>query len=109
MHRGPSGTSRRPFVGHESLEDDNSSLELDLKKKVDALKSISINIGAEAREHYRLLQAADDEMDSTNSLLSSTSNHVMKILGISRRHSYYFIYLVLFILFITFILWLKIR
>eukprot|EP00096_Caligus_rogercresseyi_P002523 TRINITY_DN14699_c0_g1_i1.p1 TRINITY_DN14699_c0_g1~~TRINITY_DN14699_c0_g1_i1.p1 ORF type:complete len:109 (+),score=30.62 TRINITY_DN14699_c0_g1_i1:254-580(+) len=108
MHRGPP-SNRRPFVGHESLEDDNASMESDLKSKVSALKSISINIGAEAREHYKLLQAADDQMDATGGLLGTTSKHVMKILGISRRQSYYFIYLILFILFIAFILWLKIR
>jgi blocked early in transport 1 len=41
------------FLGHESIEDRNQELEGELKGKISALKSLSIDIGMEVREQNR--------------------------------------------------------
>ena len=41
------------FLGHESLEDRNQELEGELKGKISALKSLSIDIGMEVREQNK--------------------------------------------------------
>ena len=43
----------------------NSELEEELRGKVSALKSLTIDIGTEVREHNRLLKDVDDDFDST--------------------------------------------
>jgi hypothetical protein len=42
------------FLGHESLEERNQEMEGELKGKISALKSLSIDIGMEVREQNRL-------------------------------------------------------
>jgi hypothetical protein len=41
------------FLGHESLEERNQEMEGELKGKISALKSLSIDIGMEVREQNR--------------------------------------------------------
>jgi IS30 family transposase len=43
----------------------NSAREEELRSKVSALKSLTIDIGTEVREHNRLLKDVDDDFDST--------------------------------------------
>ncbi len=43
------------FLGHESLEERNQEMEGELKGKISALKSLSIDIGMEVREQNRYL------------------------------------------------------
>ena len=52
-------------IGHEHLEEDNEHAESELASKITGLKSLSIQIGEEVREHNRLLKDVDDEFDST--------------------------------------------
>lgn len=90
-------------VGHEHLEEENSLAEDELKGKVSALKSLSIDIGTEVREHNRLLKDIDDEFDSTAGLLS---NSIAKVLKLARSGSrYFFLYLFLFSIFVFLVLW----
>jgi hypothetical protein len=45
------------FLGHESLEERNQEMEGELKGKISALKSLSIDIGMEVREQNRLAKS----------------------------------------------------
>ncbi|TRY64121.1 hypothetical protein TCAL_10882 [Tigriopus californicus] len=101
----PANGSSRNFAGHESLEDDNALREDELKGKVTALKSLSIDIGTEVREHNRYLRDVDDTFDSTSGLLGKSINNVLKLARSGSR--YHLLYLFLFCLFVFFVLWLR--
>ena len=47
MHRPGRGGAHYGFQGHESVEDNNSLREDELKGKIGALKSLTIDIGNE--------------------------------------------------------------
>ena len=64
------------FMGNETLEDRNEEMEGDLKGKVSALKSLSINIGLELKEQDKLLRDMDDGFDSTSSVIKNTIGKV---------------------------------
>jgi hypothetical protein len=53
---GAGGGGSSGFLGHESLEERNQELEGELKGKISALKSLSIDIGMEVREQNRYLE-----------------------------------------------------
>ena len=107
--RGPGNPSYPTpnFQGHESLEDDNSKLEDELKGKIGALKSLSIDIGDEVREHNRLLRDVDDNFDSTAGALGKSISQVLKLARSGSR--YHQLYLFLFCLFVFVVLWWFIR
>jgi blocked-early-in-transport protein 1 len=90
-------------VGNEHLEDENSQAETELRSKVSALKSLSIDIGTEVREHNRLLKDVDDEFDSTFGHLQNNIQKVLKLVKSGNR--YHMVYLFLFCLFVFFVLW----
>lgn len=105
--RGYSGAGGSGLLGHESLEDRNQELEGELKGKISALKSLSIDIGMEVREQNRLLKDLDDGFDSTHSIFSNT---IGKIAKLAKSHQKYFIYyLLLFCIFVFLVLWFYIR
>ena len=54
-----------PNLTRSFLAQQNSELEEELRGKVSALKSLTIDIGTEVREHNRLLKDVDDDFDST--------------------------------------------
>lgn len=92
------------FQGHESLEEDNSHVEGELKSKIGALKSLTIDIGHEVREQNKLLKDVDDGFDSTAGALTKS---IGKILQLARSGSrYHLFYLFLFCLFVFAVLWL---
>merc|ERR1712226_1205705 len=100
-HGYPSGQGG--FRGNESLEDQNEVMEGELKGKVSALKSLSINIGVELEEQKKLLNSMDDGFDSASSIFTNTIGKVGKLL---KSHSNYHIYyLLLFCLFVFLVLW----
>lgn len=89
--------------GHEHVEEENSKAEDELKGKIGALKSLSIDIGAEVREHNRLLKDVDDGFDST---LANLTNSIGKVLRLAKSGSrYHMFYVFLFCLFVFFVLW----
>ncbi len=92
--------------GHEHLEEENNQAEEELRSKVSALKSLSIDIGTEVREHNRLLKDTDNEFDSAGALLQNSMKRVQTLLKSGNR--YHFFYLFLFCLFVFFVLWWRI-
>ena len=90
-------------LGHEHLEEENEAAESELRSKVSALKSLSIDIGTEVREQNRLLKDVDDEFDSTLGQLQHNIGRVLKLVKSGNR--YYLFYLFLFCLFVFFVLW----
>ena len=90
-------------IGHEHLEEDNEHAESELASKITGLKSLSIQIGEEVREHNRLLKDVDDEFDSTFGQLQHNIQRVIKLVKSGSR--YYMFYLFLFILFVVFVIW----
>lgn len=103
------GTGLPPSVvvgGHEQLEDQNTAAEGELRDKVGLLKSLAIDIGAEVKEHNKLLNEADDTFDNVGGLLGATIGNVRKLAKSGYR--YYILYLFLFIIFVFFVLWIYI-
>jgi blocked-early-in-transport protein 1 len=99
---GPGG-----FMGHETLEESNQQQEGELKGKIGALKSLSINIGVEVREQNRLLNEMDDGFDSTASMFSNTIGKLSRL--VKNRPRFYIYYLLFFCLFVFLVLWFYIR
>jgi len=105
MYRGTRGypDAKGSFVGHESLEDDNTRMEDELKGKIGALKSLSIDIGHEVREHNRLLNSVDNDFDSVQGLLSNSIGRILRLAKSGSRH--HIAYLLLFCLAVFIVLW----
>jgi len=104
MHRsGRGGASSGPWLGHESLEEDNTRSEEELKGKIGALKSLTIDIGSEVREHNRLLRDVDDGFDKAQGSLTQSINKVLQLARSGSR--YHLLYLFLFALFVFTVLW----
>ena len=93
--------------GNESLEEENEYLEGELKGKISALKSLSIDIGTEVKEQNKFLKSMDDQFDSTGSMFSNTIGKVMRLA--KSNHKYYIYYLLGFCIFVFLILWIYIR
>ncbi len=80
----PSTSGSASYRGHEHLEEDNSRREDELKGKIGALKSLTIDIGAEVREHNRILRDADEQFDSVSSVLQQS---IGRVLGLAKSGS----------------------
>ena len=105
-HRGRYPQEQPPqpqFVGHESLEEDNSLREDELKEKVKALKSLTIEIGDEARYHTKLAREVDDQFDSAAGLLKNSIGKVLRLAKSGNR--FHLFYLFLFCLFVFLVIW----
>ncbi|XP_055598732.1 BET1 homolog [Uranotaenia lowii] len=96
---GPSGNH-----SHDALEEENERLADDLKNKIGALKSLTIDIGNEVRYQDKLLRGIDEDMDRTGGFLSNTITRVVR-LG-KGGHRNYMCYMFLFVMFVFFILFL---
>ncbi len=103
MHRGNRGQVGGQYYGHESLEEQNNVREEELRGKIGALKSLTIDIGAEVREHNRLLRDVDDGFDSAGGLLRQSMDKVLSLAKGGSRH--HLLYLFLFCLFVFLVLW----
>ncbi len=103
-HRNRVGGNTGPYTpGHDYLEEQNTQQEDELRSKVSALKSLTIDIGAEVREHNRLLKDVDDDFDSTSGLLGKSISKVLQLAKSGQR--YYFLYLFIFCIFVILVLW----
>ena len=93
MHRGSRASghsSQEPaYRGHEQLEEDNALREDELKGKIGALKSLTIDIGGEIREHNRILAETDGQFDSVYATLGHS---VQRVLGLAKSGSRYVIW-----------------
>lgn len=95
---------RRTYPGgHEYLEEQNTAQESELRDKVGLLKSLTIQIGDEVKEHNKLLKDTDDTFDSVGSLLSNTIGKVKQLA--KSGYKYYFLYLFLFVIFVVIVIW----
>lgn len=92
-----------PYLGHESVEEQNSLREDELKGKIGALKSLTIDIGNEVREHNRLLRDVDDGFDSASGLLTKSMGKIGDLLKSGNKH--HLVYLFAFCLFVFLVLW----
>ena len=90
-------------IGNEHLEEENDKAESELRSKVSALKSLSIDIGVEVREHNKLLKEVDDEFDSTFGQLQHNIQRVLKLVKSGSRYPMLFFFL--FCLFVFFVIW----
>lgn len=66
---------------HSLYQDENQRLEEELRSKVGALKSLSIDIGDEVRNQNALLNDMDDDMSKVRGFLGST---MARLKGITR-------------------------
>lgn len=95
--------------GGEFIENENDNLTEQLKDKVNTLKSLSIDIGAEVKYQDRLLRDMDHDFETTGGFLSNTLGRVTRL---SRNSGgYNMFYLILFSIAVFFILYvfLKLR
>ncbi|XP_050528751.1 BET1 homolog [Daktulosphaira vitifoliae] len=94
---------------HDSdfIEKENDDLTEQLKNKVNTLKSLSIDIGAEVKYQDRLLRDMDHDFETTGSFLSNTLGRVTRL----GRNSggYNICYLLLFTIVVFFILYIYIK
>ncbi|XP_063709703.1 BET1 homolog [Culicoides brevitarsis] len=89
---------------NDMLETENEQMSEDLKRKIGALKNISIEIGNEVKYHNALLRDFDDDIDKTDGFLKSNMKRVMR-LG-KGGHRSYWCYMFLFALFVFFLLYI---
>lgn len=100
----PSSSS---YGGGEFIEKENDDLTEQLKDKVNTLKSLSIDIGAEVKYQDRLLRDMDHDFETTGGFLSNTLGRVTRL----GRNSggYNMLYLILFSMFVFFILYIFLK
>lgn len=91
----------------QMLEEDNQQLEEELKGKVKALKSLSIDIGVEVREQNKMLGQMDDDFEGSGGLLAKTMGRLKDIT--KARHWKLWLYVALFAFFVFFMCWIIIR
>lgn len=92
---------------HDMLEAENERLAEELKGKIGALKTLTIDIGNEVRYQDKMLSGMDDDMDRTGSLLKNTMNRVIR-LG-KGGHKSHMCYMVAFVFGVLFLLYLVVR
>nr|XP_048292791.1 BET1 homolog isoform X2 [Myodes glareolus] len=64
--------------GYNACEEENDRLTESLRSKVDAIKSLSIEIGHEVRNQNKLLSEMDSQFDSTTGFLGTENLLVLK-------------------------------
>lgn len=92
---------------NDLIEEENERLAEELKGKVGALKSLTIDMGDEVRNQNKFLGGLDDDIDRTGGFLSNTMNRVIR-LGKNGHHKYMF-YMFLFALFVLLLLYFVIK
>ena len=96
-----------PTEAADGIEEENDEMTNHLSERITALRSLTIDIGNEVREHNRLAREMDDALDKTYGFLGNTLN---KVLRLSKgRHNYYICYLCLFAVFVFFVLYVIIK
>jgi len=89
------------------VEDENQQLEDELKGKVKALKSLTIDIGSEVREQNKMLSEMDSDFDASGGLLGKTMG---RLRGITKAgHWKIWLYMAAFAFFVFFMCWVIVR
>ncbi|XP_033214832.1 BET1 homolog [Belonocnema kinseyi] len=96
-----------PSTSSASLEDENERITDKLKDKIQTLKSLSIDIGAEVKYQDKILHGMDEDFERTGGSLSSSISRVLRLA--KGGHNYYILYLFLFSIMVFFILWIFIK
>lgn len=96
-----------PSTMQEDLEHENERQAEELKHKIGALKSLTIDIGNEVRYQDKLIRGIDDDMDRTGGFLGNTMSKVLRL----RKHggNKHMCYMFLFVLFVFFLLYFIIK
>ncbi|XP_076040708.1 BET1 homolog [Oratosquilla oratoria] len=91
----------------EYLEEDNEQMTSELKDKVKALKSLTIDIGVEVRNQNKMLDDMDTDFANSGNILERT----MKRLGIMSKgsHNYHILILFAFCFVIFLLLWVALK
>lgn len=93
--------------GGEFIETENDDLTEQLKDKVNTLKSLSIDIGAEVKYQDKLLKDMDHDFERTGGFLNNTLGRVTRL---SRNSGgYNMLYLILFSIAVFFILYIFLK
>lgn len=96
-----------PSSSHDALEEENERMAEELKGKIGALKTLTIDIGNEVKYQDRLLAGMDDDMESTTGVLKNTMGRVLR-LG-KGGHRNYMCYMFLFVLAILLLLYVVLK
>ncbi|KAG7206754.1 hypothetical protein KM043_000676 [Ampulex compressa] len=79
-HSGGYGYEPVPTTSsHNPIEDENDRMADELKDKIHALKSLSIDIGTEVKYQDKMLRGMDDDFERTNVSLSSSVARVLRL------------------------------
>lgn len=105
LNQAPDGPSSSNHA--DPLEDENERLTDELRGKIGALKSLSIDIGHEVRYQDKLLRGLDDDMERTGGFLGNTMKRVVRM-GKMGHHKY-MCYMFLFVLVVFLLLYLVIK
>ncbi|XP_043923587.1 BET1 homolog isoform X1 [Protopterus annectens] len=100
-------TNTHTASGYSVYEEENENLTEDLRAKVTALKSLSIDIGNEVKQQNTFLSGMDSTFDSTGGFLGATMGR-LKILS-RGSHSKVICHMLLFALFVFFVLYWVIK
>ncbi|KAF7691324.1 BET1 homolog isoform X2 [Silurus meridionalis] len=93
--------------GYSVYEEENEHLQEGLRAKVNALKHLSIDIGAEVKHQNTILADMDSDFDSTGGLLGATMGR-LKLLSRGSQTKIY-CYMLLFALFVFTVLYWVIK
>ncbi|XP_015231924.1 PREDICTED: BET1 homolog [Cyprinodon variegatus] len=93
--------------GYSVYEDENEQLQEGLRAKVGALKSLTIDIGAEVKYQNKMLEDMDSDFDSTGGLLGATIGRVKRLSRGSQTKL--LCYMLLFCFFVFFVLYWYIK
>ncbi|XP_066585390.1 BET1 homolog isoform X2 [Prorops nasuta] len=92
---------------YDSLEEENDRMTDDLRDKIYALKSLSIDIGTEVKYQDKLLRDMDEDFEKTSVSLTSSVNRVLRMA--KAGHNCYILYLFIFSAIVFFILWMILK
>ncbi|XP_006151656.1 BET1 homolog [Tupaia chinensis] len=103
LGEGNSGNYGCANNGYSSCEEENERFTASLRNKVTAIKSLSIEIGQEAKHLNKLLAEMDSKFDSTTGFLGETMGK-LKILsrGSQTKLLCYMMLFSLFVFFVTY-------
>ncbi|XP_072766452.1 BET1 homolog [Anoplolepis gracilipes] len=107
-HSGGYGYESLPSTSaYNAVEDDNERMTEELKDKIHALKSLSIDIGTEVKYQDKMLRSMDDDFERTSGSLTGSVARVLRLA--KAGHNYYILYLFLFSIAVFFILWIVLK
>ena len=89
----------------QTVERDNELQSDELRQRVEALKSLTIEIGNEVREHNKFLDSLSSDLEGSRGILGAAMNKLGFISRKGYKHSN-MCYLLMFCFLVFFIMWL---